>query len=161
VKIPHIEPRRRERAPAYNALKVRWMDTITALARAQYIPHMSALRRADLAFMWAEPDHRRDPDNVAAGGRKLILDALVIAGVLATDGARHVGSFGDVFAYGMTTPGVVVTLSDGKEAATFTIPHRLPDLNELLAARDAGARRMIYRAAGRSVRLPALEERGR
>jgi Holliday junction resolvase RusA-like endonuclease len=50
-----------------------------------------------LEFKWIEPNRKRDKDNIAAGGRKIILDALVEAGVLAGDGWKHVDGFTDLF----------------------------------------------------------------
>lgn len=41
-------------------------------------------------FEWHELTARRDPDNVDAGGRKIILDALQKAGKLENDNWKHV-----------------------------------------------------------------------
>ena len=43
-----------------------------------------------LIFRWAEKHGRRDLDNVAAGGRKIIIDGLVDEGVLPDDSRRYV-----------------------------------------------------------------------
>ena len=47
-----------------------------------------------IAFAWYERDNRRDPDNISAYGRKVILDALVELGVLSGDGRRQIRGFG-------------------------------------------------------------------
>lgn len=39
-----------------------------------------------ITWVWIEKDRRRDPDNVTAGGKKIILDALVHVGYLRNDG---------------------------------------------------------------------------
>jgi hypothetical protein len=39
----------------------------------------------DIEITWFEKDMRRDPDNIAGGGSKLILDGLVKAGVIPND----------------------------------------------------------------------------
>jgi hypothetical protein len=91
----------------YNALKQRYQSEIGAiLSRDKPAP----LDRAFITFAWHEATWRRDPDNVAAGGRKLILDTLVKAGVLPDDGPRHVSGWTDTFVYGAEEQGVMVTL---------------------------------------------------
>jgi len=69
--------------------------------------------RAFIHFEWKERHRLRDPDNIAAGGRKFILDGLVAAGVLVNDGWKHVGGWTDRFS---TVPvkeaGVVVELEE-------------------------------------------------
>jgi hypothetical protein len=136
---------RAPRVPDYHDLKRTWTNAIAVLARAQRLRKLSAMHAAYFLFRWFEPDRKRDPDNVAAGGTKLILDGLVVAGVLETDGARHVASFQHEFEYSGEAR-VVVTADEvapTKAAAglRLVIPHRLPDLNELLAAREVGALR--------------------
>lgn len=44
----------------------------------------------EISFSWFEPNARRDIDNVAAGGTKVILDGLVSAGILPNDGRKWV-----------------------------------------------------------------------
>lgn len=39
-----------------------------------------------LTLDFREPNRRRDPDNIYTGGTKVILDALVQAGILPSDG---------------------------------------------------------------------------
>lgn len=39
-----------------------------------------------ITWVWVERDRRRDPDNVMAGGKKIILDALVKTKYLRNDG---------------------------------------------------------------------------
>lgn len=143
---------RREWGESYNALKRRWTNTVALLAMAQRLPReVSAAGPVDFAFAWHEPDRKRDPDNVSAAGRKLILDGLVTAGVLVKDGAAHVAGFvGECFVYpGDDDYGGPLVLCSGTTmgGAQFQlrIPHRLPDLNELFAARELGVRRDIAR----------------
>ena len=63
-----------------------------------------------LKFTWIEPNRRRDPDNVAAGGRKFILDSLVREGILQGDGWRHVDGWEDRFEVQKENPGVYVII---------------------------------------------------
>jgi hypothetical protein len=84
------------RGMGYAKLKRQWTDTVFALARCARIHKPGPFERSVLlTFDWVEQDKRRDPDNVAAGGRKLILDGLVKAGVLSGDGWKHVRSWND------------------------------------------------------------------
>ena len=50
-----------------------------------------------IRFDWHEMGRERDLDNIAAGGRKFILDAMVAAKVLPGDGWRWVRGFRDQF----------------------------------------------------------------
>lgn len=84
------------RGMGYARLKRQWTETVWALALAARIDKPGPFERPVLiTFDWIERDKRRDPDNVAAGGRKLVLDGLVKAGVLAGDGWKHVRSWND------------------------------------------------------------------
>ena len=51
-------------------------------------------------FVWVEENKRRDPDNIAAGGRKIIFDALVAEGILQSDGWHWVLGWRDSFDIG-------------------------------------------------------------
>jgi hypothetical protein len=102
---------------AYSRLKRQWTETVWALAKEARIDKPGPFERPVLiTFEWVEKDRRRDPDNVAAGGRKLILDGLVEAGVLAGDGWRHIRAWNDRWVTvdevigGSKGPGVGVTI---------------------------------------------------
>ncbi|WP_447973932.1 hypothetical protein [Nitrospira sp. Kam-Ns4a] len=91
---------------AYAVLKRRWEQELVHwihCARLRPVP------RAFVQFVWREPTRRRDPDNIAAGGRKLVLDALVAAGILPGDGWAAIQGWSDRFIVG-DPPGVAVTL---------------------------------------------------
>lgn len=99
----------------YAKLKREWTSVVWAEAKRQRLPAFPG--RVVMAFRWLEEDKRRDPDNVAAGGRKLINDGLVLAGVLKGDGWRFMQSWTDRFAVassvpGAGGPGVEVTIHD-------------------------------------------------
>ncbi len=84
------------RGARYAKLKRQWTETVWALALSARIHRPGPFDRpVVLTFDWIEKDRRRDPDNVAAGGRKLILDGLVTAGVLKGDGWRWIRSWHD------------------------------------------------------------------
>lgn len=98
----------RGRGNAYSRLKSQWTETIWALAKSAKLQPMTTPVR--LGFLWVERDKRRDPDNVAGGGRKLVLDGLVKAGVIADDGADEIRSWVDTFAVDKRGAGVRVEL---------------------------------------------------
>ena len=92
----------------YAKLKKQWTQDVWAWAKEARLP--SFPRRVILSFHWFERERRRDPDNVAAGGRKLILDGLVAAGVLRGDGWRYIQSWSDRFDVRLDRCGAAVTL---------------------------------------------------
>jgi Holliday junction resolvase RusA-like endonuclease len=98
----------------YSKLKKKWTDDISLLARSSRLPRFGRVR---LTFDWHEPQpsrtcRRRDPDNVAAG-KKLVLDGLVAAGVLANDNSDVIAGWTDTFSVGGVI-GVRVTLEEVK-----------------------------------------------
>jgi len=100
--------RRGRRTDAYTAIKRRWEQQVAQECRAQSI--RPVLGPVLLEFLWYEPSRRRDPDNVAAGGRKLILDGLVRAGILQGDGWRYIYGWTDTFDVDRTQPRVHLVL---------------------------------------------------
>lgn len=61
------------------------------------LANIKPVKRAYFMFTFIEKNKKRDPDNVAAGARKFILDALVTAGVLENDGWKQVAGWTDTF----------------------------------------------------------------
>lgn len=98
------------RGLAYSRLKRQWGETIRNLAAEKGLPRFT--KPVLLSFSWYEANKRRDPDNVAAGGRKLILDGLVAAGVLPGDGWRYVTGWADFFDISARHPGVGLHIND-------------------------------------------------
>lgn len=68
---------------SYNEQKQKWASSIRVLVAARRILPIGP---AYFSFLFIEPTKRRDPDNIVAGGVKLILDSLVGAEVLEGDG---------------------------------------------------------------------------
>lgn len=66
--------------------------------------------RADFIFTWYAKDRRTDPDNIAAGGCKMVLDGLVKAGVLAGDGWKQVRSIYHKFEVDGANPRVEIEI---------------------------------------------------
>lgn len=102
----------------YAVLKRRWGETLAAAMAAARPPRVS---RAWLGFRWVEATRRRDPDNLAAGGRKLLLDALVRAGILPNDGWRGVVGWTDRFAVDPRRPGVELVLVGVRRLAAVAV----------------------------------------
>jgi len=143
-------------AADYSTLRRFWLQRICdglLLEELQAAPPAPWVMR----FTWAERDGHRDPDGVRAGGTKLILDAFVKVGLLPNDTRAFVVRFdGDDFVQAgssphLPSPGVRVFAwpADGPRPertwSTF-VRGPLPDMNELLAARELGARRQLAAA---------------
>ncbi len=76
----------RGKSNAYSRQKASFTVAIVRLVAEQKI---APVARARFAFVWHEPNKRRDPDNVTAG-QKFVFDGLVAAGTLPGDGWGHV-----------------------------------------------------------------------
>lgn len=88
----------------YSKMKKAWTNSIALIARGARIPHLTRVR---FHFHWHEKDRSRNKDNVAGGGRKFILDGLVLAKVLDNDGWKQIADdWTDTFtadrSYGVT-----------------------------------------------------------
>jgi Holliday junction resolvase RusA-like endonuclease len=97
------------RGNAYARMKADWTERIYFWAKSARMKPMPSPVR--IGFLWVEKNRRRDPDNVAAGGRKLILDGLVKAGVLSDDGSHEIQSWTDTFTVDKEKPGVRVEIA--------------------------------------------------
>jgi len=66
---------------------------------------------AVFSFVWRCPNKRKDKDNIASGGRKIIFDALVEIGVIENDGWKQVEYWRDFFrVHDKRTQEVAVTI---------------------------------------------------
>ncbi len=89
----------------YARMKHEYGDAITYLAKK--LPNYEVV---DIKIKWYEPDTRRDIDNIAAGGTKFILDALVNAGTIKDDSHKYVKSISHEFLLDRRNPRVEVTV---------------------------------------------------
>jgi hypothetical protein len=142
------------RAASYTATKAQWEAIIAAWAARLRVTVYPSRCPVEVHFVWYEADRHRDPDGISSGGRKLMLDGLVKAGVLPGDGHAEIMSMTDRFKFdrGPVGVGVHFTCWDGELDRDPTsldlgiFPYRLPDLNELLALRESSARRSVRRS---------------
>lgn len=106
-----FDPRQRGRfrQNGYASLKRRWTAEIILQAHRQRLRPVACPR---LRFTWVEPNRRRDKDNIAAGGRKIILDALVRGGFLGGDAWKDYLDWQDIFTMDPDRPGVLVEIED-------------------------------------------------
>lgn len=93
----------------YSRLKRTWTEAVWAHAKAARLRRMG---RVHFRFEWREKNRRRDPDNISSAGRKLILDGLMMAGIIALDGWGVVAGWEDSFSVVAKAPGVLVTLTE-------------------------------------------------
>lgn len=91
-------------------MKKRYQDAVMLCIRSQRLPTFDG--PVCMYYTWVEKDRRRDKDNIAAFGRKVIQDALVKAGVLKNDGWANIAGFSDAFSVGKDRPRVEVILVD-------------------------------------------------
>lgn len=89
-------------------------QAVALLAHAQRIkPFTSPVA---LTFEWHEPNRRRDPDGICAGGSKTVIDALKTAGVIANDGWKHIARIEHTWVVDRENPGVSVTIREMEAA---------------------------------------------
>lgn len=65
-----------------------------------------------MSYTWYERNRKRDKDNISSGGRKVIQDGLVKAGVLINDGWADIEGFSDRFAVDKHNPRVEIEIEE-------------------------------------------------
>lgn len=98
----------RGKSNGYSRMKASHDARVVNALRGVPLPKIG---RARFAFVWYEPQRRRDPDNVSAG-QKFVLDGLVKAGVIPNDGHNEVAGLSHDFVISPDHPGVVVTVTE-------------------------------------------------
>jgi Holliday junction resolvase RusA-like endonuclease len=85
-------------------------EGVAWIIRAQF---KKQIGKAIYSFKWIEPNERRDPDNISAGGRKVFFDAMQSAGYIANDGWKQVAGFGgESFEVDKLNPRVEITIEE-------------------------------------------------
>lgn len=102
----------------YAKLKRKWGSTVALCARAGGFTRIQ--HPAHFSFEFREPDRRRDPDNLIAGGLKVIFDAMQDAGLLHNDGWNDVLSITTSWRVDKERPGVMLTVREEQKARATT-----------------------------------------
>ena len=82
------------------------------------LPNVHFDNKVQLHFRWYEPNKRRDLDNICFA-KKFILDALVEAKIIKTDGWRGVAGFTDEFFLDTENPRIEVDIEFYDPALPF------------------------------------------
>lgn len=85
---------------------------LVELSARKCLKHWKASGPVFMHYVWFEPSKRRDKDNIAAGGRKIIQDALVSAGFLKNDGWADIIGFSDEFRIDKKEPRIEVIIEE-------------------------------------------------
>ena len=89
-------------------------ETTTAIAYLAEQCLKPLTHPADFSFHWACKDRRRSKDNVV-GGRRYILNALVMAKIIPNDGWDWIRDFHDTFSIDRANPRIIVTITQISE----------------------------------------------
>ena len=108
----YIEAERQHRQKAAK-MKREWQSHVFMILRRQ-------LRRplrepVTMHYLWVEKDRRRDKDNIAAFGRKVIQDALVQGHYLRNDGWNNIVRFSDDFTVDKARPRIVIEIKEADD----------------------------------------------
>ena len=74
----------------------------------------TSFKKIKLDIRWVEPNKRRDPDNISSFGTKVILDALVAAGIISDDGWDEIESINHTWSVDKQNPRVEVKIEGSK-----------------------------------------------
>jgi hypothetical protein len=97
-----------KRWDAYQAMKQKWGWVVSSYASAQGFARID--KPSHFEFEFIEPNRKRDPDGVASGAMKLILDGLQASMLLKNDNAEWVLSLLCTFKYQKEGVGVMLTV---------------------------------------------------
>lgn len=103
-----------ERTNRYKAAAMK-RDCMTAVAYSiKASPQFRAAQEpVFVKFLWYEKNRRRDMDNIAGFGHKVVFDALVRAGVIQNDGWSSIAGFSDSFFVDERLPRVEIIITEG------------------------------------------------
>ena len=89
-----------------------WLkNQLTKLVADMCIGSCPVFENVSIKFIWVEKHKRRDPDNIASA-KKFILDGMVRAGMIHSDGWKHVFGWTDQFQVNKKDPGVFVEVRE-------------------------------------------------
>jgi hypothetical protein len=96
---------------AYSDMKQQWGHLVSLLAGAQ---RFTPVQSGFFTFLVREPNEKRDPDNLAYGAIKIMLDALKSGHFLANDGQKNVLGFVPYWIIDRASQGVTLFVHDEK-----------------------------------------------
>ncbi len=99
-----------ERTSRYKAAKMKRQAENTVIASARCLGKWKARGAVRMVYNWFEPNRRRDKDNIASFGRKVIQDALVRGEWLKNDGWNDIAGFEDRFFLDAKEPRIEVEI---------------------------------------------------
>jgi len=91
----------------YALMKEQYTDIVAWTAKK-----LPKFNRVDIVITFYEKNNSRDPDNIAAGGTKMILDGLVKAGVIENDNRKHINSISHKFETDRLNPRVEIEIRE-------------------------------------------------
>lgn len=98
------------RHDGYSKMKRAWAEKIALFARASHFGRIAT--PAEFFFEIREPNRKRDPDNLASGCQKVVLDSLKEAGLLENDGWKQVAGIHTTWTVDEKRPGVMLTVRE-------------------------------------------------
>lgn len=93
----------------YNEMKQEHTNIVAWIAKSEI---KKKLKKIDLEITWICKNRRKDKDNIMAGGLKMILDGLVVAGVIKNDGWSEIGSINNHFEVDKDNPRIEVEIRE-------------------------------------------------
>ena len=94
----------------YAIMKEQYTDIVAWTAKK-----LPKFNRVDIVITFYEKNNSRDPDNIAAGGTKMILDGLVKAGVIENDNRKHINSISHKFETDRQNPRVEIEIREAEQ----------------------------------------------
>jgi Holliday junction resolvase RusA-like endonuclease len=94
----------------YNILKKEYMQLIQIECNRQI--KGVKLNRIHLDINWYCKNKKLDPDNIAAGGVKILLDSMVHVGIIENDGWKQIEGFSHKFYVDKVDPRIEVLITE-------------------------------------------------
>lgn len=99
----------------YNKMKKQSHEIIYYSMMDSHNGKLPEFEKVMIDFNWYEVNAKRDPDNIAAGGHKFILDTLVTHKIIPNDTIKHVAGWNDNFYVDKKNPRIEVSIIDVAE----------------------------------------------
>lgn len=92
-------------------MKRQWIMIVSAYINQQ-LRDIHIDKKVVIKYKWYEPNKKRDLDNIAGFGKKVIQDALVESEILKNDGWGYIGGFSDEFFIDKENPRIEVYIEE-------------------------------------------------